>query len=132
MRASKRPTKPAPPPTEEGRISAPPPSSRRSMLREPAPGSMPGTLLIGEGAPSRVFLIDYDAEVVAEKELVTVEQIIPYLVDERPSITWIDVRGIADANTFHRLGEIFQLHPLALEDVVNVPQRPKTDAYPDQ
>ena len=28
------------------------------------------------------------------------------------------------------MGEIFKIHPLALEDVVNVPQRPHADAYP--
>jgi magnesium transporter len=31
-----------------------------------------------------------------------------------------------------RIGEIFSIHPLALEDLVNAPQRPKAEAYQDQ
>jgi len=74
--------------------------------------------------------MDYDKEVLSERELESVEECIPYLVDDRPSITWIDVRGIGtDPSVFVRLGEIFKIHPLALEDIVNVPQRPKTDLY---
>lgn len=114
------------------RPSEAPPSRRSRLTREPAPGSPPGTLTIGEGRASRIFLIDYSPEACSEKELDSVDQIVPYLMDDRPSVTWIDVRGIADAATFERLGEIFDLHPLALEDVVNVPQRPHTDTYPEQ
>ncbi|MEO0770490.1 MAG: magnesium/cobalt transporter CorA, partial [Cyanobacteria bacterium J06649_4] len=32
----------------------------------------------------------------------------------------------------NRLGQVFHLHPLVLEDVVNVPQRPKIEYYGDQ
>lgn len=30
---------------------------------------------------------------------------------------------------FEELGRVFSIHPLALEDVVNIPQRPKVDTY---
>ena len=109
---------------------APPPS--RTWHREPEPGAPPGTLVVDAGARSRIFLVDYDADRLIERELASIEECVPYLVDETPSITWIDVRGLADRATLERMGEIFRIHPLALEDVVNVPQRPKTDAYPDQ
>ena len=62
----------------------------------------------------------------------SIDEVLPYLDDDLPSITWVDVRGIGHRPTLERLGEIFHIHPLALEDVVNVPQRPKSDAYPDQ
>ncbi|HLM76743.1 MAG TPA: magnesium/cobalt transporter CorA [Polyangiaceae bacterium] len=107
---------------------------RVQLPHEPSPGASPGTLmpqLCGD-AP-RIFLMDYDQEVLAERELESVEECIPYLVDDRPSITWIDVRGIGqDPSVFMRLGEIFKIHPLALEDIVNVPQRPKADMYTGQ
>jgi magnesium transporter len=45
------------------------------------------------------------------------------------SITWINVDGLGDVGTLARLGEHFGLHPLALEDVLNVPQRPKVERY---
>ncbi|MGK4002387.1 magnesium/cobalt transporter CorA [Sorangium sp. So ce1036] len=102
---------------------------RDRLVHEPPPASPPGTLVIEGTARPRIFVIDYDAEVVVEKEIQSVEECIPYLTDDRPSITWVDVRGLGDKPTFERLGEIFQVHPLALEDMVNVPQRPKADVY---
>ncbi|MFT3767031.1 MAG: magnesium/cobalt transporter CorA [Minicystis sp.] len=119
----------------------PPPPSRRSSLTrsytnfhsEPEPGAPPGTLVVQPGARSRVFLMDYCADrVIVEKELLSIDEVIPYLEDDTPSISWIDVRGLTDRATLERMGQIFRIHPLALEDVVNVPQRPKTDAYPEQ
>jgi magnesium transporter len=102
------------------------------MVREPAPGAPPGTLVVDSKEKPRVFVIDYCGSQVIEKELGSLEEVVPFLVDETPSITWVDIRGIGHQPTFERLGEIFHLHPLALEDVVNVPQRPKTDSYPEQ
>ncbi|MCK6588772.1 MAG: magnesium/cobalt transporter CorA [Polyangiaceae bacterium] len=104
---------------------------RVELPHEPTPGASPGTLVLQPcGEAPRIFLMDYDKEVLAERELESVEECIPYLVDDRPSITWIDVRGIGqDPSVFMRIGEIFKIHPLALEDIVNVPQRPKADMY---
>jgi magnesium transporter len=45
------------------------------------------------------------------------------------AVTWINIDGLGDSETFSQLGEIFGLHALALEDVVNVHQRPKFEAY---
>jgi magnesium transporter len=104
----------------------------RVEIAEPQPGASPGTLLIGDGEPPRIFVIDYGPSTLFEKELTKIDDVITYLTDEHPSITWIDVRGITNRASFERLGEIFKIHPLALEDVVNVPQRPHTDEYPEQ
>jgi magnesium transporter len=99
---------------------------------EPQPGASPGTLLIGDGPPPKIFVIDYGPDILFEKELSDVDEVVQYLTDEHPSITWVDVRGISNRQSFERLAEIFHIHPLALEDVVNVPQRPHTDEYPEQ
>ena len=45
---------------------------------------------------------------------------------------WVDVQGLGDEGVLRRLAEIFSIHPLALEDAVNAPQRPKTEAYEGQ
>jgi magnesium transporter len=39
------------------------------------------------------------------------------------------VDGLGDADTVRKIGETFGLHPLALEDVINVHQRPKVEPY---
>lgn len=45
------------------------------------------------------------------------------------AVTWLDIDGLGDADVIEQVGQIFKLHPLALEDVVNVHQRPKVEMY---
>jgi magnesium transporter len=42
---------------------------------------------------------------------------------------WVNVDGLGDAEVIRQLGRIFDLHHLALEDVVNVHQRAKVEQY---
>ncbi|NUO49964.1 MAG: magnesium/cobalt transporter CorA [Polyangiaceae bacterium] len=100
------------------------------LPHEPARGAAPGTLQIESDAPPRIFVMDFGLEHLQEHELEKIDDVIPYL--DKESITWIDIRGIGHQPTYERLGEIFKIHPLALEDIVNVPQRPKSDVYDDQ
>jgi magnesium transporter len=46
-------------------------------------------------------------------------------------VIWVCVEGLGDAATVAEIGEIFGLHALALEDVVNTHQRAKVDDYGD-
>jgi magnesium transporter len=49
----------------------------------------------------------------------------------RKGVVWVDVQGLGDARAIEELGRRFGLHALALEDVLNVHQRPKLEAYED-
>ncbi|MEX2680051.1 MAG: magnesium/cobalt transporter CorA [Candidatus Sigynarchaeota archaeon] len=50
----------------------------------------------------------------------------PSLVDTSfKGITWIDVNGVEDKVTVQRVCEAFKLHPIVLEDILDVEQRPK-------
>jgi magnesium transporter len=44
-------------------------------------------------------------------------------------VRWINVDGITDAAVIYGLAEKYGLHPLAIEDVMRVPQRPKAEDY---
>lgn len=46
-----------------------------------------------------------------------------------PAVRWINVDGLADIPTLQQIGTMFGLHPLALEDTVNLHQRPKVETY---
>jgi magnesium transporter len=95
------------------------------------PGSPPGTLIIDEGAGvPNIFLIDYAVDSAIGLKLPTPEDCIPYL--DTVSVSWVDVQGLGSEDVLVRLGHVFQLHPLVLEDVVNIPQRPKVEEYDDQ
>jgi magnesium transporter len=95
------------------------------------PGSEPGTLSIEPDArPSRIVLIDYNEERAIRKTDLTPNALIPYLGTN--TVSWMDVQGLGSEQILKQVGEIFQLHPLLLEDVVNVPQRPKVENYDRQ
>ncbi len=95
------------------------------------PGAMPGTLTIEANAPAPVItLIDYCEGNATRLPVSTPEEIAPYLDSE--SVSWVDVKGLGSEDVLQRVGNVFDLHPLVLEDVVNVPQRPKVEEYEDQ
>jgi magnesium transporter len=95
------------------------------------PGSIPGTLNIEADAElPEIVLIDYNRDRVDRYNNLTPEACAEHLDTE--SISWVDVKGLGSENILLRLGKVFSLHPLVLEDVVNVPQRPKIEDYPQQ
>jgi magnesium transporter len=94
-------------------------------------GSMPGTLDIEKDAPQpEIILIDYNEAERTRLILDNPEDCIPYLDTE--SVSWVDVLGLGSEEVLKRLGKVFKLHPLVLEDIVNVPQRPKVEDYENQ
>ena len=95
------------------------------------PGTIPGTLNEDRDAPdTRVSLIDYNQNIVIPRRVHVPEDCTIYLDTE--SVSWVDVQGLGNTNILQRIGKVFELHPLVLEDVVNVPERPKIEDYEDQ
>jgi|WetSurSiteA1Bulk_404760.scaffolds.fasta_scaffold02544_2 magnesium transporter len=97
--------------------------SRRSL-----PGSAPGTLIVDPNAPKpQIRVVAYNLEKVVEKDIDDVPAIREYL--SQWPVTWIHVVGLGDLSVVTKLGELFNIHRLALEDVLNVHQRPKVEQY---
>ncbi len=89
-------------------------------------GQIPGSLiLIGKQKMEHavVKLMEYDTENLVEKEIDSIEDVAS--CKESDSVSWINIYGIHDLDLIQRLGEIFGLHPLFLEDILNTDQRPK-------
>jgi magnesium transporter len=98
--------------------------------RHPPVGATPGTLLVPEDAlPPRIYVMQYDAAEFTEQTVDDVE-LLPGLLHPN-KVTWIDVQGLGNEALLRRLAELFNIHLLALEDVVNTPQRPKAEEYDD-
>lgn len=96
--------------------------------RHPPAGSMPGTLVIHDGALCPAMrVMKYSPDHLEEHDIASVDEVAP-LLDDR-SVCWIDVQGLGDENVLRKLADLFSIHPLALEDVANVPQRPKVERY---
>jgi magnesium transporter len=101
----------------------------RIRMRE-APGSIPGEITANEGAfQTSVTAITYNRHTIEERKIVNVSDVKHLLAGN--DVTWINVTGLGDIATLKQLGELFHLHRLAIEDVVNVFQRPKVEEYDD-
>lgn len=99
--------------------------------RNPAVGAKPGTLVIDkDAAPPRIRMITYTESEVKEQDIDDVETLAEALAPG--AVTWIDVQGFGDKRQIERIGQLFSIHPLAMEDVVNMPQRPKAESYENQ
>jgi len=100
----------------------------RFRKQHPEAGSRPGTLVIPEGGEApHVHVVEYSATDIAERDVANVED----LAVARPpgSKRWVDVQGLGDEAVLRQIGRVFEFHPLLLEDVVNLPQAPKSEAY---
>lgn len=102
--------------------------SRRKRRHTTQAGAQPGSLTPLPGArPPIVRAVAYGPDDFVEREIHEVSQIRPLL--EKWPVVWVNVDGLGDVNVLQRLGDLFGLHPLALEDVLDVHQRAKLDLY---
>ncbi|NJN35254.1 MAG: hypothetical protein HC817_14415 [Saprospiraceae bacterium] len=100
--------------------------SRKRKKRKP--GLPPGTLFY----TGNVEVENPDVTVLQFNENSITEQLLKNLDCPPPHeqfVTWYDVRGLNNIELIERVGRAFHIHPLALEDVVNVDQRPKWEDY---
>ncbi len=96
--------------------------------RHPPVGARPGTLMVPEDSPApRIHVMRYSAGDLEEYDEQDPDALARLAVDGR--VTWIDVQGLGDEPLLRRIGAAFRIHPLALEDIVNAPQRPKAEEY---
>ncbi len=101
--------------------------------RHAPPGSSPATLIPhlvdGKAVRPKIHLIEYDHGHLDEREIAGLAEIGPQL--SKRGVTWINIDGLGDVEALKTLGEQFNLHPLALEDVLNMGQRPKMEIFPE-
>ncbi len=96
--------------------------------RRTEPGAPPETVQIDPtAAPTDVRIVVYSPSHVMDS--IHLDNL-PRLMDEN-EITWVDVVGLRDKEVIEHVAELFGLHPLTTEDVINVHQRPKVESYPD-
>ncbi len=97
-------------------------AKRLSRTRGLAPGSL---VFIGdkEAETAQITVMDYNEKVFQEEKLATVDACLPF--KKKPTVTWLNIDGLNDVEVIRKVGEVFDLHPLILEDIVNTTQRPK-------
>jgi len=100
------------------------PSSKTGM----GPGSLihVGEVLVSE---TRMSVIDYSKENVAQSQIYSIEEILRYKDSE--TVTLVIIEGLANVDIIDSIGKNFGIHQLVLEDILNTHQRPKFEEYDD-
>jgi magnesium transporter len=86
-------------------------------------------LLPSSDAPVAITCIDYAPDHVQGEEVKDLEDFILRHRPEWSVVRWINVDGLTNMPVIQALAEKYELHPLAVEDLLHVPQRPKVDTY---
>lgn len=69
----------------------------------------------------------YSPQSITETQGSTLEKCLPKEV--QAGITWVNVEGLSDIKPIEELATRFNLHPLTVEDILNVSQRCKVEEY---
>jgi magnesium transporter len=95
-------------------------------------GLPPGSMIrVGDVAPegSSLRLFTFDTLGFDERRLNSLSDCQSLVNEQR--VTWIDHDGLISDLILQQAGELFNLHPLLLEDVLNTDHRPKVEEYQD-
>ena len=78
-----------------------------------------------EGAKSSsLFVYDYSPHSIGQHELKRIEEAFAYSTEDK--VNWINIDGIVKADV-EAICQHFQIHPLLVEDILSIGQRPKMD-----
>lgn len=107
--------------------------TRKRVKKRKKTGLPPGSIVFtGDQKVEKAIIhyLQYDANNLEEKRLDTFNQIEKQTPLEH-KVHWFDVRGLHDTALLELFGKTFSIHPLALEDVADIHQRPKYEEYLD-
>ncbi|MCF0039474.1 magnesium/cobalt transporter CorA [Dyadobacter fanqingshengii] len=91
----------------------------------------PGTLTyIGPDVElkTKIRKIVYNDQIFRDEPVKSLLECSPEASNEK-AVTWLDVDGIHETALIAKLGKLYHLHPLLLEDVVNTEHKPKLEIY---
>ena len=88
----------------------------------------PGTLIIDPESPKPVLTVfGYTPENFEERTLQHPDEVKEFM--QKWPLIWLNVDGLGDEATLRSIAHIFNIHPLALEDIADTSQRAKVEQY---
>ena len=103
-------------------------------FRKGKPGAAPGVehdeikKLPSGTSPVYVSCIDYCQDQVLVQDVDDLDGFLAHHRPEWSAVRWINVDGLTDMEVIHALAAKYQLHPLAVEDLIKIPERPKVES----
>jgi magnesium transporter len=102
---------------------------------EGKPGAAPGIehedIVRLPGAIGNVYItcVDYSPDNCLFQEIADLQDFIAHHRPEWSVVRWINIDGLSDMNVIHAFAAKYELHPLAVEDLLLTAQRPKVDSF---
>ena len=93
------------------------------------PGAGAGPLGVDPAPRSVVTCTDYSPAEVLVQDVADLREFLEHHRPDWSVVRWIDVAGLADMHVVQAIAAKYELHPLAIEDLLSSSQRPKIDAY---
>ena len=101
-----------------------------SIRRRSRPGAAPGTLIAPPDATRPVIdVMAFDKDECREHrdvDAATLQEL-----GAARGVIWVNVTGLGDTGAIAQIAAVFGLHRLAMEDVLNLHQRPKVEEFED-
>lgn len=100
-------------------------------------GLSPGSLVhIGEikELKPQITATYYNKESLETLIIEDANELLPFVkteAEEKDVTTWVHIEGLENIDFIKSIGEIFKIHPLVLEDILNTHQRPKFEENDD-
>jgi len=94
--------------------------------RKKSSGKIPGSLIhLGTKKIDNplIRLTNFNKDKLIEIEPKKLEDCLSYISED--TVSWISLYGLHDEDLIQKLGELFKIHGLLLEDMLNTDQRPK-------
>ena len=82
--------------------------------------------------PVGITAIDYGPDHVEVQQVTDVEAFVSEHRPEWATVRWINIDSLNDLRVIRALAEKYNLHPLAIEDVLHVTHRPKVEPYAEE
>lgn len=106
---------------------------KRFIPKPQSIGHAPGTLVPVEEMekqPSKLTIFEYGPErPVREREPPSLSDVFPF--DFQLPVTWLNVYGSHKLEFLEEMGRFLDIHPLVLEDILDISQRPKMEDFED-
>lgn len=93
--------------------------------------SAPGTVTyIGDEKAHKINIkiFSFDKNSIKETNMENAENL-EKIIKKKNFTHWINVNGVHDVELIEKIGKIFGIHPLTMEDIANTTQRPKYEEY---
>lgn len=75
-----------------------------------------------------IKIVQYSLDSLVEAEVESLQQCSGFL-EAASAVTWVSVYGLHEPSVIKKIGEIYSVHPLILQDILHTGQRPRLEEY---